>query len=164
MILWVRDRLRNLSPLHYGVIVVTILVPVVLTAGITYFAVECLLVRVIIDVAAFLVWALFVVIVFALVVEKDRAEANQLVSEQVDLLVQQLRGLREEHHTLITGLGLQVEDLEERAQSALRGLGVELPPKLKPRWDVHLQGVGNQAVCSGGDLRPWIAVRSGSAS
>ena len=37
-------------------------------------------------------------------------------------------------------------------------------PKLKPRWDVHLQGVGNQAVCCGGDLRPWIAVRSGSAS
>ena len=36
--------------------------------------------------------------------------------------------------------------------------------KLKPRWDVHLQGVGNQAVCCGGDLRPWIAVRSGSAS
>ena len=37
-------------------------------------------------------------------------------------------------------------------------------PKLKPRWDVHLRGVGNWAVCCGGDLRPWIVGRSGSAS
>ena len=51
------------------------------------------------------------------------------------------------------------DGLFDKADEAVRSI-----PKLKPRWDVHLQGVGNQAVCCGGDLRPWIAVRSGSAS
>ena len=50
MILWVRDRFKNLSFYHYRMIIVTIFVPVILTVVVTYFAVDYLLVRVIIDV------------------------------------------------------------------------------------------------------------------
>ena len=129
MILWVWNRFRNLSRLHYGLIAVTILAPVVLTATVTYFAVECLLVRVVIDGAAFVVWSLFVVVVFALVVEKDRTEANQLVSEQTAPLAEQLERLREQQDDLIAGVRQQVEDLERRTRSTFEQLGTDLPPR-----------------------------------
>ena len=82
MILWVWDRFKNLSFYHYRMIIVTIFVPVILTVVVTYLAVDCLVVRVILDVGVVLVWALFVVIVVALMVERDMAEANRLVSHR----------------------------------------------------------------------------------
>ena len=36
MILWVRDRFKNLSFYHYRMIIVTIFVPVILTVVVTY--------------------------------------------------------------------------------------------------------------------------------
>ena len=38
-----------------------------------------------------------------------------------------------------------------------------LYPKLKPRWDVHFQVLGNRAGGFSGVSRPLIAGRSGSA-
>ena len=73
MILWVRDRFKNLPFYHYRMIIFTIFVPVILTVVVTYLPVDCLLVRVIIDVGVVLVWALFVVVVVALMVERDMA-------------------------------------------------------------------------------------------
>ena len=123
MILWVRDRFKKLSFYHYRMIIVTVVVPVILTV-----AVDCLVVRVIIDVGVVLVWALFVVIVVALVVERDMAEASRLVSQQAVPLVEQVHRLEEEHDDLIADVRLQVEDLESRTRSTFERLGVDLPP------------------------------------
>ena len=129
MILWVWDRFKNLSFYHYRMIIVTIFVPVILTVVVTYLAVDCLVVRVILDVGVVLVWALFVVIVVALMVERDMAEANRLVSQQTGPFVEQVHRLEEEHGDLITDVRLQVEDLESRTRSTFERLGVDLPPK-----------------------------------
>ena len=129
MILWVLGRFKNLSFYHNRMIIVTIFVPVVLTEVVTYFAVECQVVRVIIDLGVFLVWALFVVIVVALMVEKDMAEARRLVSQQTVPLAEQVRMLKEEHGDLIADVRLQVEDLENRSRSTFERLGGDLPPK-----------------------------------
>ena len=129
MILWLRDRFKNLSFYHYRMIIVTIFVPVILTVAVTYFAVDYLLVRVIVDVGVVLVWALFVVVVVALMVERDMAEANRLVSQQTGPLVEQVHRLQEEHGDLIADVRLQVEDLESRIRSTFEKLGAELPPK-----------------------------------
>ncbi len=56
-----------------------------------------------------------------------------------------------------------ISHVEEILKRRFRNNRMDLT-KLKPRWDVHLRGVGNWAVCCGGDLRPWIVGRSGSAS
>ena len=130
MILWVWDRFKHLSFHHYRMIIVTILVPVILAVVVTYFAVDCLVVRVIIDVGAVLVWALFVVIVVALMVERDMAEARRLVSQQTGPLAEQVHRMEEEHRDLIADVRRQVEDLENRTRSTFEGLGVDLPPKL----------------------------------
>ena len=129
MILWVLDRFKNLSFYHYRMVIVTIFVPVILTVVVTYFAVDCLVVRVIIDVGVVLVWALFVMIVVALMVERDMAEASRLVSQQTGPLVEQVRRLEEEHGNLIADVRLQVEDLESRTRSTFERLGVDLSPK-----------------------------------
>ena len=129
MILWVWDRFKNLSFYHYRMIIVTIFVPVILTVVVTYLAVDCLVVRVILDVGVVLVWALFVVIVVALMVERDMAEANRLVSQQTGPFVEQVHRLQEEHGDLIADVRLQVEDLESRTRSTFERLGVDLPPK-----------------------------------
>ena len=129
MILWVWDRFKNLSFYHYRMIIVTIFVPVILTVFVTYLAVDCLVVRVIIDVGVVLVWALFVVVVVALMVERDMAQANRLVSQQTGPFVEQVHRLEEEHGDLITDVRLQVEDLESRTRSTFERLGVDLPPR-----------------------------------
>ena len=129
MILWAWDRFKNLSYYHCGMIIVTIFVPVILTVVVSYFAVDCLVVRVIIDVGVVLVWALFVVIVVALMVERDMAEARRLVSQRTGPLVEQVHRVEEEHRDLISDVRRQVEDLECRTRSTFERLGVDLPPK-----------------------------------
>ena len=164
MILWVRDRFKKLSFYHYRMIIVTIVVPVILTVAVTYFAVDCLVVRVIIDVGVVLVWALFVVIVVALVVERDMAEASRLVSQQAVPLVEQVHRLEEEHGDLIADVRLQVEDLESRTRSTFERLGVDLPPnkRIPVRARNILGAATNSAAVgiSGGSkwarLRQWF--------
>ena len=129
MILWVWDRFKNLSFYHCRMIIVTIFVPVILTVVVTYLPIDCLVVHVIIAVVVFLVWALFAVIVVALMVERDMAEANRLVSQRTGPLLEQVHRLEEEHGDLITDVRLQVEDLESRTRSTFERLGVDLPPK-----------------------------------
>ena len=78
MYLWVLDHLKIPSFYHYRMIIVTILVPVILTVVVTYLPIDCLVVHVIIAVVVFLVWALFAVIVVALMVKRDMAEARSV--------------------------------------------------------------------------------------
>ena len=127
MVLWIVDRFSNLSLRHYLVIVVTIVVPVVFPTFMDYFVIECLWIRVAIDVGVILIWALFVVIVVARLVERDTGEVNQLVSERVVPLEDDLERQREEHGSLMADMQRQVEGLESRIRSALEPLGVDLP-------------------------------------
>ena len=160
MILWVRDRFRKLSSYHYQMIVATILVPVIWTVAFNYFEVDCLVVRVIIDVGVFLVWALFVVIVVGLMVERDMAEASRLLSQQTGPLAEQVHRLREEHGDLIADVRLQVEDLESRTRSTLERLGADLPPKsvsLRAGTIFGAVGMSAPVVTSGGSK--WARLR-----
>ena len=129
MILWIRDRFRNLSLYHYAVIVVTIFVPLILGLVVAYPAVESLAVRVIVYAVSFLIWALFVVIVVALLVERDAAFVNRLVSRRTDLLAEQFKEVKEEHGGLLEDMRLQMEDLERRTRLAFEAAGGSLPPR-----------------------------------
>ena len=110
-----------------------------------------------------LVWALFVVIVVALVVERDMAEASRLVSQQTVPLVEQVHRLEEEHGDLIADVRLQVEDLESRTRSTFERLGVDLPPKRIPVRARIILGAATMSAAvgiSGGSkwarLRQWF--------
>ena len=154
MILWIRDRFRNLCLYHHAVIVVTIFVPLILGLVVAYPAFECLVVRVIVYVVIFLVWALFVVVVVALLVERDGAFVNRLVSQQTEPLAEQVKEVREEHGGLLEDVRLQMEDLEDRTRSALEGVGGRLRPKT-----VNLRGT----VAAEGAIRsPTLCVSGGS--
>lgn len=129
MILWVGDRFRNLSRYHYAVIVVTIFVPLILGLVVAYPAFECLVVRVIVYVGVFLVWALFVVVAVALLAEKDVSGVQHLVSQHTEPLAEQVNRVREEHDGRIEDLRSQFEDLESRTRATFERLDVNLPPR-----------------------------------
>ena len=129
MVLWIVSHFANLSPRHYVMIAVTIVVPVVFPTVMGYFPFKCLWVRVFVDVGVILGWSVFVVIVVSRLVQREVSEASQLVAKRVDPLAERVRGLGEEHGNSIRDLGLQVDDLERRAQLAVQSLGGDLPPK-----------------------------------
>lgn len=129
MVLWIVDCFAKLSPRHYLVIVVTVVVPVVFPTVMGYFPIECLWVRVAVDAVLIVSWSVFVVVVVSKLVERDASEANRLVKGQVDPLTDQLDRLQEEHSGFMQDIRLQVEDLEARTQSALGGLDADLPPR-----------------------------------
>ena len=129
MVLWLVDRFSNLSRRHYLVIVVTIVVPVVFPTVMSYFEVEPLWVRLVIDMSVIVAWGVFVVVVVSRLVERDTSDVNQLVTESVAPVVAEVRGFREEHGNLIADLNLKVEDLAERTDAALQPLGGKLGPR-----------------------------------
>ena len=90
---------------------------------------ECLLVRVIVYTVLFLIWALFVVIVVALLVERDSAFVDRFVSQQTEPLANRVKELREEHGGVLEDIRLQMDDLEERTRSALEEVGGKLRPR-----------------------------------
>ena len=125
-----------------------------------------LVVRVIIYLGVFLVWALFVVIVVARMVERDMAESSNLVLQQTGPLAEQVHRLREEHRDLIADVGLKVEDLERRARSTFERLGVDLAPKsvsLRARTIFGAVGMPAPVLISDGSkwarLRRWLLHR-----
>ena len=129
MVLWLFDRFAKLSPGHYLMVVVTILVPVVFPTAIGYIPIACLLVRVAIDVAVILIWSVFVVVVVSKFVERENREVNQLVGQQVGEVREQLNCLTDEHRNSTADARLQLEDLEGRIRSALESVGAELGPR-----------------------------------
>ena len=157
MILWIRNRFRNLSLYHYAVIVVTIFFPVGLGLIVAYPAIECLVVRVIVYSVLFVVWALFVVIVVALLVERDAVVANRFVTQQTDPLAEKLNQVKEvsdEHESLIENIRLQMADLERRSRSTFEELGANLPPRA-----VDLHG---SVTLSGPTLSGTLTISGGS--
>ena len=162
MILWLVSHFANLSLRHYLMIAVTIVVPVVVPTVMGYFPIECLWVRVLVDVGVILVWSVFVVVVVSRLVQREVSEASQSVADRVDPVAEQVRVLGEEHDNSIRNLGLQVEDLESRAQLALQSLGAELPPKtvnLRASFRAGSPTMSATLSVSGGSRRARIRAR-----
>ena len=108
----------------------------------------------------FLVWALLAVIVVALMVKRDMADARQLVSQQTGPLAEQVRRLKEEHGDLIADVRLQVEDLENRTRSTFERLGTDLRPKsvsIRARVTAGVPTVSATLRVSGGSR--WARLR-----
>ena len=117
---------------------------------------------------SFLIWALFVVVVVALLVERDVSTVQHLVSQHTEPLAEQVNRVREEHDSLIEDMRSQVEDLESRTRATFERLDVNLLPT-----SVHLRagftfGVSEVSVTlsqSGGSRwgRFWRRVPAWSA-
>ena len=119
---------------HHVMIIVTILVPLILSVVLPLWLPDCLVVQVILYVAASL--ALFVTaelsVAFAL--GKDKSNARQFVHGEVNVVAGELSTLRAQQGDLIERHGHSIEDLrrqieaeDEVFRSAFVGLGVDLP-------------------------------------
>ena len=101
MILNAMRLLRSLSAYHYTVIIFTILVPSGLSLALPYFVLG-LIPRIISSAVGFLVWAVVVCIVMALMLNRDKTKAERHVDRQVERLergvdntAEELKGLRD---------------------------------------------------------------------
>ena len=122
--------ITSLSLYHYKTIILTILVPAIGPTVMAYFSPDCLLLRIGIYVAAFCVWALFAVLAVAAMLNNDRSEAAQLVTDRVEDLSGQISRLRQEHTDSRVDLRQEIDNLEEVLRSTLHEeLGVALRPR-----------------------------------
>ena len=164
MILGALWLFRSLSGYHYRTILLTILLPVIGPPVIAYFGPDYLLLQVSLYVAAFLVWSLFAVLAVALMVRRERSEAEQLVAEQITALSSQISSLKEQHEDSSVDLRREVDNLEEVVRTTLsERLGVVLPPRPisiraritagSPTMSATLTVVGGSKVAR---LRQWL--------
>ena len=143
---------------HHVMIIVTILVPLILSFVFPLWLPDCLVVRVILYVVALMVLFVLVELAMAVVLERDRSKAERFVSQEVKVVSGEVRTLREQHEESIERHGYSIEDLrrqiddqDEVFRSALEGLGVVLPPK---RVVLHAQTIGSNVTMSAPTGRP----------
>ncbi len=130
MILNALQQFRSLSGYHYRMVVLTILLPAIGPTSLALFGPDHFVLRVILYVAAFLVWSVLAVLAVASMLNRDRSEAEQLLSQKLKALSTQIGSLREEHEDSRVDLRQQMNDLEEVVRSTLREeQGVVLPPR-----------------------------------
>ena len=111
-------------------VVLTILLPAIGPTSLALFGPDHFILRVILYVAAFLVWSVLAVLAVASMLNRDRSEAEQLLSQKLEALSTQIGRLKEEHEDSKVDFQQQVNDLEEVVRSTLREeLGVVLPPR-----------------------------------
>ena len=102
MILGALRLFKSLSAYHYLAILLTVIFPVIGPRLVAYIAPDCLLLRAIVYVAAFLLWSLWAVLAVAWMVRRDWSEAEQLVEPQIAIAFrpdQQSRGATSEEAT-----------------------------------------------------------------
>ena len=131
--------LRSLAWYHHVMIVITILVPLGWSVVITLWAPDCRLLLVAIHVAAFLTLFLLAEFAVGLALRRDKAKAENFVSEEIEALSGEVRVLEEQHGALIAsqervmeGLRTRINDHDEdirSIRSALERLGETLPPR-----------------------------------
>ena len=97
MILGALRPFRSLSGYHYRTILITTILPVIGPLVIAFLAPGGLLLRVVLYVAAFLVWSLCVVLAVASMVRRDWSEAEHLVEQQIATVSGRISGLEEQH-------------------------------------------------------------------
>ena len=164
MILNALRQFRSLSGYHYRMIVLTILLPAIGPTSLALFGPEHFILRVILYVAAFLVWSVLAVLAAASMLNRDRSEAEQLMSQKLEALSTQIGRLKEEHEDSKVDFGQQVKDLEEVVRSTLREeLGVVLPPRpisLRARFTAESPTMSVRLSVDGGSrlarLRRWF--------
>ena len=124
MIRGVSRRLRTLSLRQYMVVLVTVLIPMLVSS--------------ILDLSMGWVWLMLAgwclasVLIMAEVFREERADMNQRIAEKVDEVLDQLRDLEtksEESAAIITGLEGHINQVEEVMRSAFEGIGVDLPAR-----------------------------------
>ena len=115
-------------------IVVSILVPGIWSATIALWGPDRLVVQAILHLAAFLVLFVLAMLSMALVLKRDRSNAEQFVSRELDVVSGEVRTLREQHGDLkeqhrgsIEDLQRQIDGQDEVFRSAFEELGVVLP-------------------------------------
>ena len=128
MILNALRQFRSLSGYHYRMVVLTILLPAIGPTSLASFGPDHFILRVILYVAAFFVWSVSVVLAVASMLNRDKSEAEQLMSQKLETLSTQIGKLKEEHEDSKVDLWQQVNGLEELVRSTLsEELGVVLP-------------------------------------
>ncbi len=129
MYLSIRRWLRSLSFYHYKTIGITTLLPVIVTPILAHFGPAPLVLQVIVYAFVFFLWSASAVLAVAYMLTRDKSEAEQLVSQNVDALLEQISRLSEEQKDLRLDIRQQVDDLEEVVRSTFEQLGVVLPPR-----------------------------------
>jgi hypothetical protein len=121
---------KSLSAYHYLAILLTVIFPVIGPRLVAYIAPDCLLLRAIVYVAAFLLWSLWAVLAVAWMVSRERSEAEQFVAPKIELLSRQISSLKEQHEDLSVDLRRDVDNLEKTVRATFsEELGVALPPR-----------------------------------
>ena len=134
MILKVRRLFRSLHWYHHVMIIVTILVPLILSVVLPLWLPDYLVVQVILYAAASLGLLVLAELAVGFALERDRYKAECFVSQEVNVVSGEVRTLREQHGELIERHGYsigdlrrQIDDQDEVFRSAFEGLGVALP-------------------------------------
>ena len=150
MIRGVSRRLRTLSLRQYMVVLVTVLIPMLVSS--------------ILDLSMGWVWLMLAgwclasVLIMAEVFREERADVNQRIAEKVDEVLDQLRDLEtksEESAAIITGLEGHINQVEEVMRSAFEGIGVDLPAR---RYELRAS-VSSLGIVTG---KAALQVRGGS--
>ena len=158
MILNVRRLFKNLHWYHHVMIIVTILVPFLLSVVFPLWLPDCLVVQLFLYAAAALVLFVLAELAVAFALERDRSKAKRFVSQEVKVVWREVCTLREQHADLIEGHGdsiedlrRQIDDLDAIIRSAFEGLGVVLPPK---EVVLHAQTIGSNVTMPAPTVRP----------
>ena len=150
MILSALRLFRSLSRYHYRTILLTVLLPVIGPPMIAYFGPNCLVLQVILYVAAFLVWSVLAVLAVASMLRRDRSEAEQQMAQEFEELSGQIRRLKDQQEDLRMDLRQQVDDLEEVVRSTLsEELKVVLPPRPISLRATAILGVASMSAAIG---------------
>ena len=130
MILGALRLFKSLSGYHYRTIIVTMLIPVIGAPMIDYLGPDRLVFQVILYLTAFLVWSMFAVLTVAHMLNKDRSEAEHMLTQQIEALSGQISKLEVGQEDLGTDLRQQVKDIEETVRTTLKeSLGIVLPAR-----------------------------------
>ena len=158
MILKVWRLFKSLEWYHHVMIIVTILVPLILSVVLPLWLPYGLVVQVILYGVASLGLLLLAELAVAVALEWDRSKAERFVSHEVNVVSGEVRTLRERHEDLIERHGYSIEDLrrqiddqDEVFRSALEGLGVALPPR---EVVLHAQTIGSNVTMPAPTVRP----------
>ena len=162
MILGARRKLRGLSPWEYLAIVVTVLIPTVVSS--------------VFDLSTGWVWIIsagwcpVAVLLIAVAHTKQQERADRSVDEKVEEVSGQLQALGEQHDETVgrlAGLEQQVDQVNQVMRTAFGRIGVDdLPPQRHEvsagsvSWEFQLPAVAGKVRSGRWWVRLWRWVRS----
>ena len=139
MILKVSRLVGSLNRYHHVMIIVTILVPLILSVVFPLWLPDCLVAQVILYAAASLALLVAAELSVAVALGKDKSNAQQFVHGEVNVVSGEFSTLIERQGDLIEDLRRRIDDQDELFKSAFEGLGVDFPGQ---RFSVSAGPVG----------------------